>query len=76
MADWMVLSAFVGVGVKFDIHLMVSELKNEYTQFCLTCMEDTQETSGVFPFLPTNMGAFMKETFTPWTILRVSGQEQ
>ena len=42
----------------------IPELKNEYTQ-CCSSLEESQGKSVVFANLPTRLGAFLKETFSP-----------
>ena len=43
----------------------IPELKNEYTQCCAS-LQESQGKSVVFANLPTRVGAFLKETYSPF----------
>ena len=43
----------------------IPELKNEYTQCCAS-LQESQGKSVVFANLPTRLGAFLKETYSPF----------
>ena len=45
----------------------IPELKNEYTQ-CCSSLEESQGKSVVFANLPTSLGAFLKDSFSPFYI--------
>ena len=43
----------------------IPELKNEYTQCCAS-LQESQGKSVVFANLPTRLGAFLKENYSPF----------